>query len=683
MANFMASAGFLLFLVLSLYGWGSIVLRHIMPNNSFGWAYQATFGMAFWIFLGGVLNFLSFATLPVLWSIMLAGILLSASNLKRNYTKFIKTSLVSYTGAGQLVKKLNSHPNWLGFGLLYLCIFLLIIFYIYSLMPTKVFTPSDDFWTYLARPLQMLGSGSLESNSPFSMLPIDSLGGQAFMQAFFLLYLDYEYINGLDVILCFFLSVFMVLEMAKKIGASFEFQLLAVTILIVWHPIISNTSTVYSATLFILAAVYSLMVWYENDNLKISIAKKIQSHIPFAFFISATITLKTTMALYVVVFFFFDFLVGLLLSKKLKPFIATYVTTGFVIIFITSPWLMVFHKKILAVLQSMVGSSYDSAVAVNDISFLNSLPIDNIQLYWGGKLYWYAIFFFLMISIAFTAIYIIIKKRDLPEHSLINVPIISLSFSIILYYFLTATVLPWGFAINHSVRYITPVLLSAMPLSAILLYSINNNVVDSKNNSAVFSYSLIKTTFIPLTKILLIVIVGAYSPLFVDRIQKLQEDRTMLSYMSKNARKSSIPKIVSMSSLDHKDEIKKIQSLVPEGEKILVWISTPFQIDFYRNKIEFVSSLDNSWNRTLGEDLKIFLQRLKQRGINYIFWQYEGFSMRGRQAYLNLSKNKLQRARYEGEYGLYFWDTLQLLQNSGEVLYVNDESKYALYKIKY
>ncbi|MBF0193645.1 MAG: hypothetical protein HQL71_03765, partial [Magnetococcales bacterium] len=216
MANFMASAGFLFFLVLSLYGWGFFVLRKLLPNNSFGWAYHATFGMAFWIFLGGILNFLAIAKPQALWSIMLFGLILSLFYLYKPTAKFLSQALCTLKATS--FSKLQVNPNFLGYCILYFGISALIIFYICTIMPTDVFTPSDDFWTYLARPLQMLGGGSLENGSIFTAMPIDSLGGQAYMQAFFYVVLGYEHIFGFDVILCFFLSIFMVIELSKKLN---------------------------------------------------------------------------------------------------------------------------------------------------------------------------------------------------------------------------------------------------------------------------------------------------------------------------------------------------------------------------------------------------------------------------------------------------------------------------------
>ncbi|MBF0382159.1 MAG: hypothetical protein HQL69_14135 [Magnetococcales bacterium] len=108
MAIFMASAGFLLLLVLSQYGWGYFILHQIMPNNSFGWAYRVTFGMAFWLFLGAILNHLSLAKPTILWGILFIGTVLSTYILKKPATRFIKNSLVSLIAIGQLAKKLKN-----------------------------------------------------------------------------------------------------------------------------------------------------------------------------------------------------------------------------------------------------------------------------------------------------------------------------------------------------------------------------------------------------------------------------------------------------------------------------------------------------------------------------------------------------------------------------------------------
>ncbi|MBF0194052.1 MAG: hypothetical protein HQL71_05815 [Magnetococcales bacterium] len=449
-----------------------------------------------------------------------------------------------------------------------------------------------------------------------------------------------------------------------------------------WHPIISNTSTVYSATLFILGAVSSLIMWYEKTEQNPSIFYKIKLHIPFALFISATITLKTTMSLYVVMFFFFDFFVGLLLSRQKKPFILTYVATGFVIILMTTPWILVFYEKVLAIFYSMAGNSYDSTVAPADVSIGTSLFFNNIHLYWGGRLYWFLFIFLLLAASSIIALVTLSNKKELPKSTLWTIPLISVSLSITIYYFLTATVLPWGHEINHSVRYTTPGLLACVPLLPFLLHFLSSSYSNGSLNNSLCSYSLTKQVFIPAAQILLIIYIGMFSPLFVDRIQKLQNDNTMIAYMSKNARKHTLPTIKAMSSAEHKNEIKNIQALVPEGEKILVWISTPFQMDFSRNQIEYISSVATSWNKSLGDDEEKALKSFKKDGIGYIFWQYAGYSMRGRSLYESMANSGVPRAMHEGQYGLYYWDTIDTLQKNSEVLYLNTESKYALFKLK-
>jgi hypothetical protein len=681
--NLITSAGLIFILALSMYGWGRLFTYRLLPNNSFGWAYHVSFGMALWIFLGGVLNVLSIAKPQALLGIVIIGLSFLFYTLKTPFTQFLYSYPYSFKDIGILVKKINKKPNWLGYSVLYFFIFILICFYINSLMPSKVFTKSDDFWVYLARPLQMLGSGSLGNNSPFSSMPIDSLGGQSFMQAFFIMVLDYEYINGFDAILCFFISIFLVIEIAGKINVPFKILLLAVIIFIVWHPIISNTSTVYSATLLFLGAVSSLMFWYENGELTHSISDKIKMHIPFALFISAILTLKTTMALYAVIFFFFDFFVGLLLIKQRKPFTVAYVTTGLIIILITTPWLLVHFSKIVAVFQSMASSSnLDSNVLPASVSIWISILFNNMHLYWGGRLYWFLSIFLLMTTTACLAFTMLWKKRFISESKLWSTPIISLLLSITLYYFITSTVLPWGHAINHSVRYTTPGLLAAVSLLPLLLHSIYYSATPKLKTNALFSYSLIRTTIVPASLILIVIYIGMFSPLFVNRIQRLHNDNTMLAFMSKNARKHMVPIISAMSSVEHKNEMKKIQSLVPEGEKFLVWISTPFQLDFTRNPIENVATITSSWNKMVGYDIEQVLQSFKKRGIGYILWQSGGFSMRGRPAYANMIENNDGRTPHEGYSGVYIWDAFAALQKRGEILYDNKENKHVLFKLE-
>jgi hypothetical protein len=682
-ANLITSLGFIFILLLSLYGWGRLCLHQLVPNSSFSWAYKASFGMAVWIFLGGVFNLLSIAKPQPLWCIFFLGLLFSGYLLKKEIITFFRKIIFSNKYVDRKQEKPGHQSNLVGYSILYISLFVLIVFYIQTLMPTHLYNPYDDFWTYMVRPLRMLGIGSLENHSPFSIVPMDSLGGQAFMQAFFVMMFDIEYINGFDQIFCLILTAFLIIEIGKQIKVPFKVQLLAVAIFIVWYPINVNVSSVYSASLLILGAVASLMMWYKKAEKSCSVIEKIKLQIPFAFFISAIVTLKTTIAFYVVVFFFFDFFLGLTFTKNKKQFSISYVTIGFIVLLLTSPWLILYQEKILILINSIGASAYDSNMAVHGGSIWTILKFDNMHLYWGGRLYWFLVIFVTMIVAAFAALFLLWKKRELPHSNLWIIPLTSICLSISSVYFITYTSLPWGYMIEHAIRYNVPILLAALPILSFLFYFVSENATPKLLTGSFVSSSLIKKSLIPGAQIILVLYVGIFLSVFVDNIQKLNAYNTNLSIFSKSAIRHWARDTLANNSVKRKNELAIIQAKVPKGEKILVLISTPFHLDFARNQIENIHPNDLTWNRILGNSIEKVLETFKKREIGYIILQYKGYTIYDRKAYMNIVNKNNERTNYFGKLGVYYWDTFSTLKERGDVLYWNEESQTVLFKIKY
>ncbi|MBF0444192.1 MAG: hypothetical protein HQL68_01280 [Magnetococcales bacterium] len=682
MVNFMVSTGFLFVLVLSLYGWGRFLLHRLLPEFSFGWAYCASFGMSFWLFLGGVLNLFAIARPPALWSVLVVGLLFSMYLHIGHASKLFGGNLSLSGMTSYLAQKRDSQPHWRGFVVLNCSLLALLFFYIYTLMPTSVFTPYDDFMVYLYRPLHMLGSGTFETNNPFSILPMDSLGGQAYMQAFFLLVFDINYINGFDVIICFFLSIALVIELGKEIKVPFKILLSGVLLLVVWHPIFNNISTVYPATLFILGAVFGLIKWYRQLESNPSFLKQMAILLPVAFFISATLTLKATMVIYIIMFFFVDFLLGLLFVLKRKPFVVSYASFGFAVVFLVLPWLLVYREKVELILLSLSRGGDASSLVAPKSSLWTLFQFSNLHLYWGGRLYWYLVIFLLMTATVYIALYLLAKNRRESGSTLWTIPLLSLFLSLTLFYFLAPVAFTWGYMVQHIVRYTTPVLLAAVPLLPFMLYTIHSSVSKGQLAKSPRFSTFIRDGFVPFAQMLLILYIGMFSVLFIDRIHRLNNYGTMLAYLSKGALKITVPKILALNSQEQKNEIKSIQAKVPKGEKILALIIAPFHLDYARNRIETVAKLDMVWNQTLGDDIETVLQTLKKRGIGYILWQYDKYPLRDKQSYSRGANSLDKRNNFEGQYGLYLLDTLETLKNRGEVLYFNEENKMVLFKLE-
>ena len=67
---------------------------------------------------------------------------------------------------------------------------------------------------------------------------------------------------------------------------------------------------------------------------------------------------------------------------------------------------------------------------------------------------------------------------------------------------------------------------------------------------------------------------------------------------------------------EKKLSVQKLQTNIPEKKAVMVWINTPFYLDFKRNEIIDISigGFDNPW--------------AKFPSAEYMIWEYKGFATR-------------------------------------------------------
>ena len=179
--------------LISLFGWGRVVLVVSGQGHIALPFYTIAVGMSSWVFLGGVLNLVHAAHYPVLLTFPALGILLFAITTRRHPHQ-IEAAL--------------KHPK----ATLYLLLFLLCIAlgaaiypYYYSL------NFIDDLRLYLPRIARGLQLGTT-AGDPFSGAGLDSLGGQGFLQSFAAGLGAYQYIVLFDFSFCFLVALGLCVE---------------------------------------------------------------------------------------------------------------------------------------------------------------------------------------------------------------------------------------------------------------------------------------------------------------------------------------------------------------------------------------------------------------------------------------------------------------------------------------
>ena len=162
-------------IILSLAGWGALVVRALRTDSSSGFGFDGAVGLAFSTSVGGVLNLAQVISPRVVWAYLLIGLLLAV------FFYGIKQAGGIRDGVGSA---------WDYFGqrklLAMVAFFLAVVTFIkYSTVVSPgVFHPHDDYHAYFVFPVEMLQTGTL-GQDPFSeRRVVSSLGGNYFVDTF-------------------------------------------------------------------------------------------------------------------------------------------------------------------------------------------------------------------------------------------------------------------------------------------------------------------------------------------------------------------------------------------------------------------------------------------------------------------------------------------------------------------
>jgi hypothetical protein len=217
---FAMSLGAIVVATLMLWGWGR-AFQKIFGTERSSWPVATAVGMAVVVFVGGVLNLARFAYPWALAVVVAAGIYLA---LREG---------ISFTRPPFLVA---------------LLIATVMIFTIATQLPPGMYNGHDDFQKYFAYPVRMLQTGTV-FGSPLSAMGTQTLGAQAFLDAFVVALFPIVYINGVDAVF----GLFLCLTIAARFSDRLATTLLCTLSVVFIDPQYANISTLYCGSALIMA----------------------------------------------------------------------------------------------------------------------------------------------------------------------------------------------------------------------------------------------------------------------------------------------------------------------------------------------------------------------------------------------------------------------------------------------
>ncbi len=651
MTSFFLAVLFLVSIVFALHGWGRLLLRWCEPGETPAWSYATVVGMGTWLFAGGVLNTLQLSRPLALDVIFGVGLALGLFNA---YRALHDRGLPADNGATFLSALIRSWFRADQVSLLpaYLAVVGVAAFLVAHLMPTAAFNFHDDFHTYMMRPVRMLQTGTLGGN-PFDSLGVDSLGGQAFMQAFFIRWLPLDYVNGFDAVLCFSLSAFLLIAMARSAHTAWPYMWLALAVLVVINPWYVNISSLYSATLMVMAIVHS-SAQFGKDVLASEASIRWTRAVPVGLLLGSLVTLKTPYALFAAMYFVTY--VGMALfspahrSRARRAVMLVAAVAGLVVL----PWL------------GVSWSNYATALA-DALSTGTAKPgVDLSPELFRGSID--AFLVLMLVIAAAVALYLHVATHE-ASRSRYLLPLFAACVASVASY--VANVYVFGVA-HMAVRYSIPVLIAVVSCAMIVL---GGNVPTrvllrpdrwrERPGIAVLGIALIGAG---------IYVWFSFSDMLMYRVMRAHYQRTIVSFPFGD---TYVPyNQIAMSNIA-KTWVQKTQATTDAGQPILAWMSVPFQLDFVRNKIYVVTEpgLINPWLRIpLGADQKILREYLRRHGIRYVILEYKGYGMKPDVKLQPDAESRHAITRRVAEHNLYFRHALLSLANESRVLFQNGKT---------
>ena len=613
-------------------------------NNQF--AFMSVVGIACLVFLGGMLNLFRLAVPAALAILLLAGVVFFFIC----YAGRIKNWLVMRrTAASARTAKI---PEFLPFAILIIA----TGFFAWTLLPVTAFNISDDFYTYVLRPVRMLQTGSLAGN-PYEMLGLDSLGANAFLQAFVLLGFPIQYLLGFDAVFSFALAGLLLVATARKFNLHWIYPLFAVILFVLINPQSVNISAIYISAAIILGIFYASCVLLDQID-EADGSGQIISAVTLGLLFAGLIGLKVTFVAYSMVYFA-TFFAGLLWrthdrKKVLKPGVLTLLATLLALL----PWLALFAGNY----ASAIRLSLHPAAGAIESGF--SLPKGNViamfssaDLFYGGSFLSYGLIVLFLLLVAIYSLSFLLRSRAASLRNLYFIVAAAACLAGVVSYLFNGII----FNPELAVRYSCPVLIASFPFA--MLAAASALPAASRNLPA------LKTTVMLAMPVMLAMLFWKDFMIRADRVYTQHESIAFDlndEYLAYNRY---------VFSPEAREVMRALQYKTEPGQKIFAWVSMPMHLDFSRNEIYTLRepALLNPWlDLPYTGNASDMVHYLKGQGVRYIMWEYNGYGMPSEEKMRGMLSYPFLVYRKIGQRSLYLRKVLAAMMQGGAAMFSTD-----------
>lgn len=601
-----------------LWGVGDFV-RAVTGSRREPWPVSIGIGLAAVVFVGGLLNFSHMAYRPALWMVVIAGIAISVARIR------------SFRLGGV------DRRGWFEILASGLVIGAVLLFTISTQLPPRMFNFHDDFEKYLAHPVKMLATGTVASG-PLSSMGAETLGAQAFLQGFAVSVLPIGYINAADAVFGLLLMMLLAAAAGWRRFHWFPGAVLGPLLVVIVNPQYVNVSALYIGAALMATAV--MLVGEEAEP-------GTHSPVILGSIYAALIALKPIFAVFAAGHLLFSALAAGGAFRAVKRSLDWSVRAILWTAVGLAPWVAIhvpsyFSRGMFAGQPSPDGPRGD----------LNLFSMN--RLLYGSS---YADYSIVALLACFTAILAAISWRRRGEngHDATVAPgIFAGAVSGVLSYIIVLVGLgPRLSGYETSLRFSVPFIMGACLIPILMAPAL-----PKLPRAASESLALVAGIFV----------LGAFLPSAVGRYREAVQFHSVIAFNPVQQYSAYLSYSDYWLSPAASEYVRGFQNKVPRGARLLVWINTPFLLDYKRNAIVDVDTagIGSPWAHV-------------PEGVSYVLWQYKGLGVRTSADYVDVMAGEGARERTIAARALAFGEWLMRVSRNTQV--VASDDRFVLFRI--
>jgi hypothetical protein len=319
-----------------------MVNRFIFPNHRSDWGQRGAWGIAFSVFIGGILN----ATWTISQSVVLSYL---AIGLLFWFYDLYKSKRPTFNSFSDQIQR-NVKDRVVLFGVL-IVFTMLFLRYANSISSPK-FNGHDDLKTYMVFSIKMLQNGSIGEDPFNNSRTLTGLGGQSFLHTFVLSALAERNLNIIDAGIGLIISVGLLLGYLRKKNASGKTTVFVLILFLLIPPPTVNISSLMTGV----ALFLSLFRILDYDELRKN--HFIVNACIIALITSAICAMKTTFIPTCSIIFFLSYFFYIWGTREKREAIYEFVFSFVLSFLFLLPWMVSLYQSSGTLLYPLFGRGY-------------------------------------------------------------------------------------------------------------------------------------------------------------------------------------------------------------------------------------------------------------------------------------------------------------------------------------